>query len=181
MEPESSDGQWIQEALTAHEAALMRYAVRLMGGDVEQARDIVQDAFLKLWQADRRNVEPRLLQWLYTVTRNRALDVLRKEGRMTALNDERTSPASVSGSPEQPAERSEQAHSALQVLDDLPPRQQEAIRLKFQSGLSYREIASVMQITVNNVGVLIHTGIKTLRERLSTDTSAAPGASRVAQ
>ena len=43
--------------------------------------------------------------------------------------------------------------------------QQEAIQLKFQNDLSYQQIAEIMQTTANNVGVLLHTALKTLRER----------------
>jgi len=53
------------------------------------------------------------------------------------------------------------------MLQSLPERQQEVIRMKFQGGLSYREIANVMDLTVNHVGVLIHSGLKTIREKMS--------------
>jgi RNA polymerase sigma-70 factor (ECF subfamily) len=54
----------------------------------------------------------------------------------------------------------------LRMIDTLTEKQQEVLRLKFQGGLSYVEIANVMEITVNHVGVMIHTAIKTLRERM---------------
>jgi RNA polymerase sigma-70 factor (ECF subfamily) len=47
----------------------------------------------------------------------------------------------------------------------LPKNQQEVIRLKFQHGLSYKEISTVTNLSVTNVGFLIHTGLKVLRER----------------
>jgi RNA polymerase sigma factor (sigma-70 family) len=47
----------------------------------------------------------------------------------------------------------------------LPPRQQEVIQLKFQNDLSYQEIAEITKTSANNVGVLIHTALKTLRQR----------------
>jgi RNA polymerase sigma-70 factor (ECF subfamily) len=53
----------------------------------------------------------------------------------------------------------------LRIVGTLPPRQQEVIQLKFQNDLSYQQIAEIMQTTANNVGVLLHTAIKTLRER----------------
>ena len=49
----------------------------------------------------------------------------------------------------------------------LPANQQEVIRLKFQHGLSYKQIAEVTQLSVSNVGFLIHAGLKTLRQRLN--------------
>ena len=53
----------------------------------------------------------------------------------------------------------------LQKLAELPARQAEVIRLKFQHHLSYREIAAVTALSESNVGVLIHTGIQTLRRQ----------------
>ena len=59
------------------------------------------------------------------------------------------------------------------LMNQLPERQQEVLRLKFQGGLSYTEIATVMDLTANHVGVLIHTAIKAIRERMSCGTVAA--------
>ena len=60
-------------------------------------------------------------------------------------------------------------------MHGLPDRQQEILRLKFQGGLSYRQIADVMDLTVSNVGFLIHTSIKALREQLATGGGNAGG------
>ena len=65
------------------------------------------------------------------------------------------------------AERREGAGNALQALALLPENQQEVIRLRFQNGLSYKEIAGVTKLSVSNVGYLIHTGIKAIREKLA--------------
>src|SRR5437773_11525139 len=53
----------------------------------------------------------------------------------------------------------------LRIVATLPPRQQEVIQLKFQNDLSYQQIADIMQTNANNVGVLLHTALKTLRQR----------------
>ncbi|UCD75349.1 MAG: sigma-70 family RNA polymerase sigma factor [Phycisphaerales bacterium] len=153
---------WVTAAVERFEGPLTSYATRMLGGDVERARDVVQDAFLKLCQEDRAKVNGHLAQWLYTVCRNRALDVGRKEQRMTPLGDRQLE--SADERPQQPPEES--GGPLLALLASLPPRQQEAVRLKFQGGLSYREISTVMETTANNVGVLIHTALKTIREKL---------------
>ena len=54
------------------------------------------------------------------------------------------------------------------LLGALPERQAEAIRLKFQQRLSYREIAGVLSVSETNVGFLIHTGLKALRAQMNT-------------
>lgn len=55
-----------------------------------------------------------------------------------------------------------------QQLARLSDNQQEVVRLKFQAGLSYKEIAEVTGLTVTNVGYLLHTALSTLKERIST-------------
>ena len=47
----------------------------------------------------------------------------------------------------------------------LPENQQEVVRLKFQNGMSYREIATVTELSVSNVGFLLHAAIQALRAR----------------
>jgi len=60
----------------------------------------------------------------------------------------------------------EETDRVLRAMAALPARQQEALRLKFQADLSYQQIAAVMKTSTNNVGVMLHTAIKKLRERL---------------
>ena len=159
------DADWIVSALARHEGQLTIYAARLLG-DVDRARDVVQDTFLKLWQADRAAVDGHLVKWLYTVCRNRALDVRRKEHRMTTLDDRQanTLAARPGGAGDGSGTREPGENGLLQeMVAKLPERQQEAVRLKFHGELSYREIADVMDTTVNNVGVLLHTAIKSIR------------------
>jgi len=71
------------------------------------------------------------------------------------------------------AAQKETTSNAFKALGELSANQQEVIRLKFQAGLSYKEIARVTDLSVSNVGFLIHTGLKKLRERLGSDGSAA--------
>ena len=73
-----------------------------------------------------------------------------------------------SADPPPPAalERKESESRVLGLLGTLPANQQEVIRLKFQHGLSYREISRVTKLTQSNVGFLIHTGLKALRQQL---------------
>jgi RNA polymerase sigma factor (sigma-70 family) len=157
-------GAWVAEALARFEGPLTRYALRTVG-TVELARDVVQDTFLRLWQADRAEVEPRLAAWLFTVCRNRAIDVARREGRM----DRVTSGDGATGredSPEVALVRKEIAANIVEALEALPARQQEVVRLKFQEGMSYREIGAVLALSESNVGFILHTTMRTLRESL---------------
>lgn len=153
---------WIARAAAAHERSLQSYVAHLIGSR-EAAGDIVQEAFARLCQQAQDDVT--LPEWLFAVCRNLAVDRMRKERRMSAVDVNQPEPI-TDERPSMRIERADETKKLLDLLGDLPPRQQEAIRLKFQSGLNYQQIASVMHASVNNVGVLIHTGLKTLRERM---------------
>lgn len=144
----------------------MLYAARMVG-DIEQARDIVQETFLRLCAQPRAEVEQHLAQWLFTVCRNRAMDIMRKERRMSPLTDEqmRARP-SAAPSPQEMLERQECSLKVQQLLETLPPNQREVIRLKFQNGFSYKEISGVTGLSVSNVGVLLHLGINAIRAQM---------------
>jgi RNA polymerase sigma-70 factor (ECF subfamily) len=165
--------QWIDSALARYEGPLLRYASRFLG-DVERARDVVQDTFLRLCSTDPAQLDGHLAQWLFTVCRNRALDVLRKEGRMqqlepTSLADE----PDPNPTPARALEDRESLRAVLGALSALPASQQEVLRLKFEAELSYEEIGAVVGLTVNHVGVLIHNGLKSIRTRLAGGESPA--------
>ena len=108
---------------------------------------------------------PHLEAWLFTVARNRALDHQRKFSRIIPMPLPEDRPCGAPG-PAAVLERRESATSLFRLLDALSPNQREVIRLKFQNDLSYREIADVTQLSVTNVGFLLHTGLKKLRELL---------------
>ena len=58
----------------------------------------------------------------------------------------------------------EETHEALlHLIEHLPRNQQEVVRLKFQNGFSYKEIARITELSVGNVGFLIHTAVARLR------------------
>jgi RNA polymerase sigma-70 factor (ECF subfamily) len=159
---------WIEEVLRRFERPLVAYAARLIG-DAEGARDVVQDTFLALCRKPRKQVEAHLAEWLYTVCRNRALDVLRRENRMRSMEDTEAAPR-LDGTPgPDVALEAHETHShVVQLLDELPAKQREVVRLKFQHGLSYREIAAVTKQSAGTVGWLIHTAIATLRSQMQS-------------
>lgn len=69
--------------------------------------------------------------------------------------------------PSASVEAAERSQRVLALLAELSPGQQEVLRLRFQEDLSYKEISAITSQSVGNVGFLIHTGLKRLRERLA--------------
>ncbi len=166
----SPNSDWVASAADRFEGPLLRY-VRRITGDLETARDVVQEAFLRLCREEPAKVDGHLAQWLFTVCRRRALDVLKKESRMKNSTGAVVLDRPASGSVGEAAERQETTSRILELLDRLPANQQEVVRLKFQAGLSYREISNVTGLSVTNVGYLIHTAIQTLRSILVPSVS----------
>ncbi len=158
--------EFVLAALARYERPLIRYAARITG-DIELARDVVQDTFLRLCKADRAKVDGHLAAWLYTVCRNRALDVRRKEGRMGSLQEgQAESIQSNAPEPSTVAAVNEEYGLVLEALGALPENQQEAFRLKFQGEMTYREIGEVMGISLGTVSHLVGVALDSLRERL---------------
>lgn len=159
---------FVQAAVARHQAPLLRYATRLFHGDADRARDVVQDTFVKLLGQPPAQIDGHLAEWLYTVCRHRTLDVLRKEGRLKLFEEgqaERLTTAEPRPGAE--LEHSEARAAMLQLITRLPSNQQEVIRLKFQSGFSYKEISRITSLSVSNVGFLIHTAVARLRQDLA--------------
>ena len=154
--------QHVRDLMDRYEGPLLQYAVRFVG-TLDAARDVVQDTFLRLWQRPG-GADDHAAQWLFTVCRNRAIDIARKERRMKPFDNEfAESRPDSDPTPADAAATDEAISHATSAVAELPANQQEVIRLKFQNGFSYKEIAGITGLSVTNVGYLIHTGVKTLR------------------
>jgi RNA polymerase sigma factor (sigma-70 family) len=153
----------IDYALERYERPLISYA-KTITGELESARDAVQETFLRLSRQDVKALEPRLAPWLFLVCRNCALDHVRKIVRFSsdAVDEER--PAE-SPSPAAEVVAAEETARLKWLIDQLPLQQRELIHLKFEAGLSYKQIAEAMRMSVSNVGTQLHTAIGTLRRQ----------------
>ena len=157
----------VHRALIEFESALIGYAASIVK-DEDRAKDVVQDTFIKLYEQDPEKVKGSLKAWLFTVCRNRCFDIIRKEKRMVNIGDDQLTVIRDAGDdPSRAAERADEHSNVIKFLDRLPENQREVIRLKFEGDMSYKEISQVTQLSVSNVGFLIHAGIKRLRGLLS--------------
>ena len=162
---------FIEQAVEEHESALIGYA-RTFVYDRERARDVVQDTFIRLCKQDIEKVRDHLKSWLFTVCRNRCLDVLRKDKRVEPLDDlQWKKVAGTDVAPDEAAEQEDKMEELMRVMDRLPKNQRDVILLKFQQGLSYKEIEKVTGLGQGNIGFLIHSGLKRLREVMPSETN----------
>ena len=155
----------LEAVVAAFETPLLRYAARLLRNTV-MAQDVVQNAFIKLFRQwpEGMQADARLKAWLYRVTHNEAVDLIRAEERRRRHHDLRAADAAI-GCPDgvhcdpQPDERVALVMRSLDTLS-LPERQ--VILLRLQEGLSYAEIAVVTGRSSGYVGTLLHQAVRKL-------------------
>jgi RNA polymerase sigma factor (sigma-70 family) len=156
--------KFIEQALDDFESPLIAFATRLLH-DADRARDVVQDTFIRLCQQDISKIQKCLKSWLFTVCRNRALDLLRKDKNLHSLHE--VGWKKFAGANLQPDEnliQEERYQKLMALLEGLSENQRDVILLKFQHELSYQEIHEITGLSTGNIGFLIHTALKRLRQ-----------------
>jgi RNA polymerase sigma-70 factor, ECF subfamily len=137
-------------------------------GDRQLAEDCTQDVFVALWRG-ARSYDPgraRVTTWLFTVTRNSAIDIVRRREarRADPLPDDE---AAWAGTEPDAAELTAAADTAERVaaaLAELPRTQLEAVSLAYFDGLSHAEIAERLGVPLGTVKGRIRLGLDRLRE-----------------
>ncbi|MGA7731678.1 MAG: RNA polymerase sigma factor [Chloroflexia bacterium] len=138
------------------QAPLVNYIYRLVG-DWDAANDLAQDTFLKAYNALPRTEDTlQISPWLYRIATNTALDSLRRRKRITWV------PFKIEMEPVAPMSDHAPRHAdqdAIQcALQQVPADQRTCLVLNLYQGLSYKEIADTLGITVNLVAVRIFRG-----------------------
>ena len=170
-----SRDQLVQGAMREYEAPLVRYAYSILN-DLDRARDVVQDTFIRLYNQEPKKVAKAVKSWLFTVCRNRCFDVMRKENRLVLVDEEVIrNRRGTDQDPSRMMQRRETQGEILRFLERLPNNQREVIRLKFQNDMTYKEISEATNLSVSNVGFLIHTGLKRLRSLLEHNINELSG------
>jgi RNA polymerase sigma-70 factor, ECF subfamily len=154
--------EWVLSILEECECRLVRYATRLLD-DEDSARDVVQFAFMRLLSQSPEELHGREAQWMFTVCRNRAVDLLRQRRRSRSLEEMAAGSGADKGpDPAVVAERHDLHARLRELVAELPPAQREAIDL-WTEGFSYREIAEITGNRQGQLRVLVHRALKRLR------------------
>ncbi|WOJ92099.1 sigma-70 family RNA polymerase sigma factor [Congregibacter variabilis] len=155
-----------------HQRPLSRYARRMLS-DVSAADDIVQEAFVRLWtRADSFNsATARLTTWLHNIAHNLCIDSFRRNARLEFTDDEARL-ESVANGPDGDFEANEKADRVRTALETLPERQRSALLLCHYQGLSNRDAATVLDVSVDALESLLARARRRLKEELlSNDES----------
>ena len=161
----------IEELFAALESPLLSYALRLVG-ELSVAEDMVQEAFMKLQAQFEKVGAPR--RWLYRTVHNQALNHRRQTNKIVRLNQRREGSAQASADatdpqplPDEQIARWEGIGLVRLSLETLDERSRELIRLKFNEGLSYKEISARTGFKVGHVGYLLHHALKSIANELA--------------
>lgn len=154
------------ELVRRHYQGVVRVVVR-MCADPGLAEDAAQEAFMRAW-LNLQHFEPRacLRNWLYRIAINAALDVLRRkvEEPLTEAQDQMISDRAQD--PETILIEKEQAMHVQKALQALPEAARAALVLREYGGLSYQEIAGVLEVPVGTVMSRLNYARNRLREIL---------------
>jgi RNA polymerase sigma-70 factor (ECF subfamily) len=162
-----------RELVRRHGARLHHYAARMLN-EATEAEDVVQEAFLRLWQrASSYSPDARVTTWLHRIVHNLAVDRLRSRGRWQALDDDSDAP--VSAPQGRQLEAARQAEALERALNQLPERQRAALLLVHLNELSGKEAARVLGVTDTALESLLSRARRGLRQLLEPSAAGKNG------
>lgn len=160
-----------------HAAAALGLARRMVG-EQGLAEDVTQETFVSVWRgcANYRPERGSVRTWVLGITRNRAIDALRRRS-----SQERLRLAAEAGTDRSPAReptaseavRHDEAHAVRAAIEDLPDEQRRTIELSFFTGLTQVEIAGALDLPLGTVKGRMRLGLDKLRRVLGPREGAA--------
>lgn len=145
---------------------LYRFALRIVDNAAE-AEDVVQEVLIKLWH--KREELPRinnLEAWSIRLTRNLSIDKLRMKRQQIESIDTHLNKVSTQQNPAQLAESKDTLKSIHQLIQHLPEKQKLVLQLRDIEEFSYKEIAELLDMSMNQVKVNLFRGRQSLKSAL---------------
>lgn len=149
-----------------HQRRVFSVALNYFGGDIDKASDITQQVFLKLFSknSDFRG-DSEFTTWLYRVTVNACIDEQRKNRRFFGLADF-FGLVDTKMKHEDRLQQKEISDEVQKIVATLKPKFRLPILLKYVEGLSYDEIAKVLDCSIGTVSSRLNRGHKLLASKL---------------
>jgi RNA polymerase sigma-70 factor (ECF subfamily) len=154
-----------------HYAPRLKAFLRRRGAGDAQAEDLVQDVMLTVWQRagqyDRRQAS--VSTWVFTIARNRQIDVLRRERRPELDPDEPMLQPSETPEPDRLLDAEQSAARLRAALALLPEEQAELVRVSFYEEASHSALAARFDLPLGTVKSRLRLALQKLRHALDTD------------
>ena len=173
----AGDLESFNQLVVRWERPIYALAYRTLGRE-EDARDVVQEAFLRAYRGLKGfKGEAKFSSWLYRITLNLCRDWMRRERRAPIVSvPEGTDPIELADDRASPAEsvedlvaRREMSAAVARAMADLPEEQRAAIMLKEYHGLTFQEIADMLDCPLSTVKTRLYQGLTVLRRQLDRE------------
>jgi RNA polymerase sigma-70 factor, ECF subfamily len=165
------NSRFYEPLVRAYEPQGLRLAVGMMG-NVDDARDALQEAFVKAFRSlDRFDTRRAFGPWFFQILRNQCRDHLRTRKsrfKVEVVDDQvlEFQPDNSPGSTQRERERLEARRTLWRGLEKLPAEHREVLVLKELQGLRYQEIAGILEIPEGTVASRLYHARKALKETL---------------
>lgn len=146
---------------------LYRMALRITMNAAD-AEDVVQETMMKVWnRRDQWDQIESIEAFCLTICRNVSLDKVRRMDNQTQSLDAAYDPKDqgVASNPEEQAIQSDRVRLVRQMINQLPEKQRSCMQLRDMEGKSYKDIATILDITEEQVKVNIFRARQTIREK----------------
>jgi RNA polymerase sigma-70 factor (ECF subfamily) len=147
---------------------LLYYYIWSYVKNAQIAEDIVQDVFLKIWLNRKTlHISSSVKSYLYTAVKNRALDNIKRTKIVSSVAVDIATSESFTKTPGDELNDQEIITAVHKTIDELPKRCRQIFKMKKYDGLSYTEIADILEISTNTVQTQMTRAFKYLRKHLS--------------
>jgi len=169
------DQQAFAEIVGLYQDKLYHMAFRMLGSR-QEAEDVVQEAFLRVYRnLDRYDEGMKFSTWIYRIATNLCIDRLRKRKATYSLDAESAEHEGLDGyavipnddrTPESEMLLSETQRIVRQAIETLPAKYKSVMVLRYLHDLSLQEIGEVLDMPVTTVKTRVHRGREFLRKKL---------------
>ena len=162
----NGDREAFETLYNLHQRKVFSIALNFFGGDIDKASDVTQQVFLKIFTrlSDFRG-QSEFTTWLYRITINSCIDEQRKNRRFFGLPDF-FGLADTKMKTDEKLQQKEISAEVQAVMASLKPKFRLPILLKYVEGLSYDEIAKVLDCSIGTVSSRLNRGHKMLANKL---------------
>ncbi|WP_020526632.1 RNA polymerase sigma factor [Flexithrix dorotheae] len=150
---------------------LYRFAFRIVG-DTDEAEDIVQEVFLKVWNnRSEMHLYRNMEAWCMRLTKNLSLDKVKSKSFKTSREKQEVDLPLNGYSPHQQTEWNDVLQKIDVFINELPEKQKHIIQLRDVEGYSYKEIADILELDLNQIKVNLFRARKTIKDKLQKTES----------
>ena len=159
------DKREFETVFRRHYDGMFRLTLRMLGDEAE-SKDVVSDVFAQLLHSGADLRSDTLQAYLLTSVRNRCINLLVHKQREQAVQVELRPLQQETSQEQREQEQLDALHHYIDTV--LPPLSQQILRLRYQQGLKYREIAKVLQVSEVTVHNHLSQSLKQLKDHFKS-------------